>query len=502
MVELKIDPELRDLIPKLTDEELSGLEQSLIKEGCREAILTWNGFIIDGHNRFFLCTKNNIPFRVESREFESRNDVCIWMINNQFGRRNLALYDRCNLGILLKKYFETKAAENKSKAATISNIFRGNPELQKSAKPEIRKIDTREELAKLSGVSHDTFSKVEKIREKTPSEILPELENLIKSNNVSINQANKFIKAIDSIKENRVTVANKIISEFKKNPNVPLENKTKDVLRTIQREKRDKELKEAEEKKRQAAEQLRKEREEKERQEKERLRKEREEKEQAEKERLEREKEDQAKLEQFKAEQERLEQEKLALFKAEQERLEQKRLQAIIISEQEAIANRLYNVILCDPPWRYEFAETKNREIENQYPTMSIDEIKALQVPANDDCVLFLWATAPKLEQAFEVLKAWGFTYKTCAVWDKEKIGMGYWFRGQHELLLVGTKGNPGAPFPENRFSSVIRARREGHSEKPECIYNMIEKMIPNGVYLEMFARNKREKWASWGNQV
>lgn len=243
----------------------------------------------------------------------------------------------------------------------------------------------------------------------------------------------------------------------------------------------------------------------KEEEERAKIRKEQEEKERIEKERIRKEIEEQERIEQerrvqFQREQERIEKEKLELFRAEQERLEAEKLNSIADLEDED--DKRYNVILCDPPWRYDFAETKNREIENQYPTMTLEEIKGLNVPADDDCVMFMWATAPKLEQAFEVLKAWGFTYKTCAVWDKELIGMGYWFRGQHELLLVGVRGSPGVPAPENRFSSVIRARREGHSKKPDCVYEMIEKMVPNKNYLEMFARRKRENWSVWGNQV
>ena len=84
----------------------------------------------------------------------------------------------------------------------------------------------------------------------------------------------------------------------------------------------------------------------------------------------------------------------------------------------------------------------------NHYPTMSLEEIKALDVAAiaADDCVLFLWATAPMLPQALEVMAAWGFAYETQFVWVKDRVGTGYWFRNRHELLLVGVKGeNPGA---------------------------------------------------------
>lgn len=78
---------------------------------------------------------------------------------------------------------------------------------------------------------------------------------------------------------------------------------------------------------------------------------------------------------------------------------------------------------------------------------MELEEIKTLSIPSADNAVLFLWATAPKLKEALEVMEAWGFEYRTNAVWDKEIIGMGYWFRGQHELLLVGVKGEFSPPF-------------------------------------------------------
>lgn len=553
-MEIKIDQEFKDLIPPLAVEEVLNLEQSILTEGCREAIILWNGVIVDGHNRYAICTKHGIAFKTEEKEFASRNDVRIWMIQNQFGRRNLDNYTRSGLSLMLEEFFKEKAKENQGTRTDI---------LQKSAK-SLEAVDTREELSKLAGVSHDTIYKVKEIKTNVPKEALGELEQEIKSGNVSINQAYKFTKLLNvgNNAYTRAAIALRILSDYRKDSAASLENAAKNTIREIQREERDRQIKEAEEKKKQLAEQLRKEREEKEREERERLRKEREireqqEKERLEKERIEREKErvekekqmkerleqerirklkqakeaeerekirkeheekeriekeklrkeieEQERIEnerraQFQREQERIEKEKLELFRAEQERLEAEKLNSVADLEDED--DKRYNVILCDPPWRYDFAETKNREIENQYPTMTLDEIKALNVPADDDCVVFMWATAPKLEQAFEVLKAWGFTYKTCAIWDKEMIGMGYWFRGQHELLLVGTRGSPRVPAPENRFSSVMRARREGHSKKPDCVYDMIEKMMPCCNYLEMFARQKREDWAVWGNQV
>jgi len=161
----------------------------------------------------------------------------------------------------------------------------------------------------------------------------------------------------------------------------------------------------------------------------------------------------------------------------------------------------IYNVIYADPPWKYDFSETTTREIENQYSTMSLDEIKAIPIPADENSVLFLWATAPKLLEAIEVMQAWGYQYKSNAVWDKKIIGLGYWFRGQHELLLVGTKGHFSPPAQELRISSVIESKRTKHSKKPDLIYETLEKMFPAGKFLEMFARDSRDKWTSWGNE-
>lgn len=161
-----------------------------------------------------------------------------------------------------------------------------------------------------------------------------------------------------------------------------------------------------------------------------------------------------------------------------------------------------YDVIYADPPWNYNFAETESRAIENHYPTMDLEDIKNIKVPSAENSALFLWVTAPKLEEGLQVLNAWGFTYKTCAVWDKEIIGMGYWFRGQHEILLVGIKGNFKTPAPEHRESSVYKEKRTQHSKKPTHYYEWIEKAFPNQRYLEMFSRNKHnDKWEVWGNQ-
>lgn len=160
-----------------------------------------------------------------------------------------------------------------------------------------------------------------------------------------------------------------------------------------------------------------------------------------------------------------------------------------------------FAVLYADPPWRYDYAPAESRAIENQYPTLSVEDICALPVEAlaAEDAVLYLWATSPKLVEALQVMAAWGFAYRTCAVWDKGVIGMGYYFRQQHEILLVGTRGHLPAPAPENRPSSVINAPRGVHSEKPAKVAELLEAMYPGLPKVELFCRTARPGWATWG---
>lgn len=161
-----------------------------------------------------------------------------------------------------------------------------------------------------------------------------------------------------------------------------------------------------------------------------------------------------------------------------------------------------FDLILSDPPWRYEHCESDNREIENQYPTLTTSDISKDKPNSATDSILFLWSTAPKLEEALRVMKEWGFKYRSCAVWDKVKIGMGYWWRIQHELLLVGVRGRPKATPECQRVSSIFVEKRGAHSAKPTCVYDWIESSFPELKKLEMYARSTRQGWASHGNEL
>tara|TARA_B110000908_G_C10219427_1_gene434540 strand:- start:500 stop:1789 length:1290 start_codon:yes stop_codon:yes gene_type:complete len=177
MIEIK--KEFKDLIPPLTKEEFKQLENNCMSEGIREKILTWNGFIIDGHNRYEIATRWDLDFETESKHFDNEEAVKEWMILNQFGRRNLSNYQRSVLALELEDVFSIKAKENQ--------VRKPNSVPQISAK---QNVDTRKELSKVASVSHDTIAKVKKIQEKAPEEVKAKL----RTGEVSINAAYKEIK--------------------------------------------------------------------------------------------------------------------------------------------------------------------------------------------------------------------------------------------------------------------------------------------------------------------
>lgn len=171
-----------------------------------------------------------------------------------------------------------------------------------------------------------------------------------------------------------------------------------------------------------------------------------------------------------------------------------------------------FGVILADPPWPFRTYSKKNvtphRAKEDHYQTMTLDEMKQLPVAdlAAKDCALFLWVIDSHLDQALDLARSWGFTYKTRAfTWrkltkaGKAAIGMGYWTRKQTEMCWLFTRGKPSRLSKGVR--EIIDAQRRRHSEKPDEQYEAIERLV-GGPYLEMFARKTRPGWTSWGNQV
>lgn len=172
--------------------------------------------------------------------------------------------------------------------------------------------------------------------------------------------------------------------------------------------------------------------------------------------------------------------------------------------------------ILVDPPWNFE-AWSKNgdgRSAQQHYGVMDVKQMVRLPVldVAAADCALFCWATWPHLKSALWLISAWGFTYKTCAFsWMKADpyrlfaddatpfAGMGYWTRANTEPCLLATRGKPKRINADVR-QGVIAPRRE-HSRKPDCIHERIERLVA-GPYVELFARQSRPGWSTWGNEA
>jgi len=171
-----------------------------------------------------------------------------------------------------------------------------------------------------------------------------------------------------------------------------------------------------------------------------------------------------------------------------------------------------YDVIYADPPWRYDF-DVESRATENHYPTLLVKDICKLrdrhkvriQDKFDDNAILYLWATAPKLNEAFEVIREWGFIYKTNMIWVKDKIGLGWYCRNQHELLLIAEKGQMPLPDAAVRPSSILSYPRTTHSAKPTEMYTLIETWYPGRKYLEVFGIPNKARpgnWVVFGNGI
>ncbi len=169
-----------------------------------------------------------------------------------------------------------------------------------------------------------------------------------------------------------------------------------------------------------------------------------------------------------------------------------------------------YRVLYVDPPWKYSDSrgELPYGPAESHYPAMSLPELCALEVPADDNAVLFLWTTVPMLEDAFKVINAWGFKYKGLFVWDKVKHNYGHYNSVRCEILLIATKGSC-TPGTSRLYDNVVSIERsEIHSAKPEYFYEIIEALYPEEQFCkacELFRRSNenpaRPGWDAWGNE-
>ena len=178
--------------------------------------------------------------------------------------------------------------------------------------------------------------------------------------------------------------------------------------------------------------------------------------------------------------------------------------------------NKKYNIIYADPPWQYRSKECLakksilNGKLNYHYNTMTLEELKKLPVNkiCEKDCLLFLWVVSPMLDDCIDVLKSWGFKYKTCAfTWIKQNKksdslfwGMGSWTRANAELCLIATKGKP--KRQSAKVHSVIMSKIREHSRKPDETRDRIVELCGDIPRIELFARQSVDGWDCWGNEV
>lgn len=171
-----------------------------------------------------------------------------------------------------------------------------------------------------------------------------------------------------------------------------------------------------------------------------------------------------------------------------------------------------FSVILVDPPWSYKGQSQHNGKGKKltggaveHYPTVPTSVLKTLPVSGvcEDKAICFMWVTSPHLDQGIDLMKAWGFKYKTIAfVWDKQKLNPGAYTLSQVEIVIVGIRGSIPKPRGSRRERQFLSEIREEHSRKPEEVRKRINRMFPTQKKLELFARRQAPGWTIWGNEV
>ena len=382
-MQLKINKEFRGLIPPLDADEFERLEKSIIKEGCRDPLVVSEGAIIDGHNRYDICIKHNISFETKEKKFKNNDEKIIWIINNQLARRNISKYDRTRLALKQEDMFEKQAKEQQKRKP----VFVPQKSAKQKGKQKVlvgikKPLETREKVAEVAKVSHDTVAKVKVIEREADDETKKKLSE----QKTTINKVYK-----DIIK------AKKRDAIGKNGKNVPFPKKK-------------------------------------------------------------------------------------------------------------------YNIIYADPPWSFKHYSDKGRDRSpaNYYRLQNIEDLKKMPVNnlAADNCILFMWVTHPFLEKSMDIIKAWGFKYKTVGfTWVKKNKksdswfwGMGYWTRANSELCLIATKGSPSRK--SSSVHELVCTRIEEHSKKPDMVKDKIVELMGDVSRIELFARTKTKGWDVWGDEI
>lgn len=193
MHHIQIDSEFQALIPPLSAEERAQLEANLLADGCRDPLVVWGDVLVDGHNRYEICTRHDLPFDTVEVEFDGRSHAVEWIIKNQFGRRNLSDYQRGVLALRMKPIMEERA-----RAQQLSTLVQNAAVSQIS--DERKPIRTDEAVSELANVSRDTIRKIERIEEVAA----PEVKALAAAGDVSINLASQFVELPQEVQQEAI----------------------------------------------------------------------------------------------------------------------------------------------------------------------------------------------------------------------------------------------------------------------------------------------------------
>lgn len=399
MDNLKIDVEFHHLIPPLTQDEYAKLEESILAEGCRDALVVWGDLIIDGHNRYTLCQKHNIDFAIIQKQFNDRSETKQWIIANQLARRNLTPE---KFAYMLGKLYEERKQTHGGDRKTEEKSSPQNGDL----------IKTAEEIAKEYKVGKNT-----------------------------VERAATFANAIDTIEQ---TVGQQAKEEIL---NREVDLTRQEVIEIAQLEPEiQKDI-----------------------------------------------------FTELKKEEGKTPRVKIATIKAKVKNKNATLLQ----NNPEPISDGHYDVIVIDPPWpmqKIERVVAPNQIAELDYPTLDIEELEKLTIPAAADCHVFLWTTQKFLPGAFDLLEVWGLRYVCTFVWHKPGGFQPYDLPQYNcEFVLYARKGIPKFIDTKN-FFTCFSAARNNHSEKPEEFYAMLRR-VTSGRKLDMFGRRRIAEFDTWGNE-
>ncbi|WP_368488470.1 hypothetical protein [Clostridium sp. BJN0013] len=222
MSDIKIESEFKHLLPPLTEEQKTELEKDIIKNGCLTPLAVWNNILIDGHHRYDICTKNNIPFDLTEMHFKDKLEAMQWIWSNQKNRRNLNKYELAQVALKFKPVIEEKAKRNQGKRNDLTSVRNLTNVETEATEP----IDTKKELAKIAGVSHDTIHKVEVIENQAPEDI----KRQVKAGDLTINNAYVLTKSAVETKKKNEQLEKKYQEELKKEKQEQEEKKKQEEL--------------------------------------------------------------------------------------------------------------------------------------------------------------------------------------------------------------------------------------------------------------------------------